>query len=87
MTWWLKPVRLCLPEKFVFPSERQFQVGTRVPSTTKEPGTSRLIFKGCSRGLKTFASAFSIVLMVREMVGCETVKISASSSSVRLCRW
>lgn len=38
MTWWLTPARLCFPEKFVAPSERQFQVGMSVPSITKDPG-------------------------------------------------
>lgn len=72
MTWWLKPARLCLPEKFVLPSERQFQVGIRVPSITKEPGDSRQFFKGGTSGVRTLVRACSMVLMAREMVGCET---------------
>ena len=31
MIWWLNPARLCLPEKFVFPSERQFLHGDERP--------------------------------------------------------
>lgn len=40
ITWLLKPVRLCLREKFAFPRECQFHVGTSVPSMTNEPGAS-----------------------------------------------
>lgn len=37
-TWWLNPARLCFPEKFVIPHERQFLMGTSVSSITSEPG-------------------------------------------------
>ena len=87
ITWWLKPARLCLPEKFVLPSERQFHVGIRVPSMTKDPGALRLSPRGRFSGVRIFSSALSMVLIARETVGCETVKSSARSSSVRLWRW
>ncbi|WP_209304181.1 hypothetical protein, partial [Rothia nasimurium] len=45
----LNPVHI-IPEKFVFPYERQFQVDTRIPSTTNDPGAFRLSFKGLLSG-------------------------------------
>lgn len=87
MTWWLTPVRLCFPEKFVALSEHQFQVGMSVPSITEDPGVISADSMGFIRGLSTLASAFSMLMMVLETVGWDTLKMLASSFSVTLCRW
>lgn len=87
MTWWFTPARLCFFEKFVAPSERQFQGGIRVPSTAKEPGAFRLSLRGLFSGSRTLVSAFSMVVMVLQTLGWDTLKMRASSSSVMLCRW
>lgn len=58
-----------------------------MPSTTREPGALRLSLRGRVSGVGTFSRAFSIVLMVRETVGCETSRRWSRASWVRLCRW
>ncbi len=55
ITWWLKPVRLCLPENSVCPGEAQFQVGMSVPSTTREPGAHSASFSGFTAGSRNFS--------------------------------
>ena len=69
MTWWLKPARLCLPEKFILLSQRQFQAGINVPSTTSEPGTSSACSSGLISGSRISRSAFSTRVIVLETVG------------------
>lgn len=57
-----------------------------MPSTTRELGALRFSLRGRVSGVRTFSRAFSVVLMVREIVGCETSKRWARASGVRLCR-
>ena len=68
MIWWLKPAHLCLHEKFIIPSDCQFQVGSIVPSTTSEGGISRACGAGLGSELRAFTSAFSIRLIALEGV-------------------
>ncbi len=48
--WWLNPARLCFPEKFVLPHERQFLMGTSVSSITSEPGIASAFSSGFTFG-------------------------------------
>lgn len=42
---------------------------------------------GFIRNLSALASAFSMVVVVLEIVGWGTLRMGVSSSSVMLCRW
>ena len=62
ITWWLKPVRLCLPEKSVCPGEAQFQTGINVPSTTSDPGTFLRVSSAGTLNSGSCVSAFSLAV-------------------------
>lgn len=72
-------------EKFVALSERQFQVGMSVLSMAKDSDAFSADSGGFIRDLSALACAFSMVVMVLETVGWDTLRMLVGSSSVMLC--
>ena len=62
ITWWLNPVRLCLPENSVLPGEDQFQTGIKVPSMTSDPGTFVRVSSAGTFNSGSCVSAFSLAV-------------------------
>lgn len=62
ITWWLKTVRLCLPENSVCPGEDQFQTGIKVLSMTSDPGTFLRVSSVGTFNSGSCVSAFSLAV-------------------------